>query len=137
MTIDHIAIFTNQLELLRNYYEKYFGASTNNLYFNEKKQFRSYFLSFDSGARIEIMSMPGIPANLNDTVKARHLGLIHLAFHIETIGEVDAKARQLESNGYKIIDGPRKTGDGYYEFVTLDPDGNRIEVTTDYAALIP
>jgi lactoylglutathione lyase len=132
MIIDHIAIYTNQLEVLKNYYIKYFEGVSNNIYINEKKQFRSYFLSFKSGARLEIMSLPGIPDNANDTIDKQYKGIIHLAFGAETMNEVDEKANQLRNDGFKILDGPRKTGDGYYEFVTLDPDLNRIEVTTDY-----
>ena len=75
------------------------------------------------------MTMPGIPSSTNDAVKKQHLGLIHLAFGVETMGEVDAKARQLTEDGWPILSGPRKTGDGYYEFETLDPDNNRLEVT--------
>ena len=135
MTIDHIAIFTDHLETLKNYYIKYFDATANDIYHNDKKQFKSYFLSFYCGARIEIMSMPDIPDNINDTVFKQHKGYIHLAFNVKTMSDVDIKAAQLSEDGYKILDGPRKTGDGYYEFVTLDPDKNRIEVTTEFIDL--
>jgi lactoylglutathione lyase len=130
MIIDHIAIYTNKLEELKEFYIKYFDGVSNSLYFNEKKQFRSYFITFKNGTRIELMSMPGIPANANDTIHTQHTGLIHLAFGVDKKEDVDAKAFQLANDGFMILDGPRKTGDGYYEFVTLDPDGNRIEVTT-------
>lgn len=73
-----------------------------------------------------------IPANRNDTIKAQHRGIIHLAFGVDTMEEVDASAGQLRAAGYPILSGPRRTGDGYYEFETLDPDNNRIEVTTVY-----
>ncbi|MFT3679867.1 MAG: VOC family protein [Ferruginibacter sp.] len=132
MTLEHAAIWTDDLERLKEYYVKYFGAISNDKYRNETKGFESYFLSFDSGARLEIMKMPGIPANTNDTVKAQHKGLIHLAFGVSSIAEVDAKAAELRENGFPILSGPRKTGDGYYEFETLDPDNNRVEVTTVY-----
>ena len=127
--IEHIAIWTNDLEKLKDYYMKYFGAIPNTKYRNEVKEFESYFLSFKAGPRLEIMKMKGIPANLNDTVKAQHLGLIHMAFGVQTMAEVDAKAQELRAAGYEILSGPRKTGDGYYEFETLDPDNNRIEVS--------
>jgi lactoylglutathione lyase len=78
------------------------------------------------------MSRPDIPDNLNDTVTKQHKGIIHLAFGVSTIEEVEAKATELKRDGYKILSGPRKTGDGYYEFETLDPDNNRLEVTTKY-----
>jgi lactoylglutathione lyase len=132
MKIEHIGIFTAQIEVLKNYYSRYFGAISNKMYYNETKQFRSYFLSFKSGARIELMSKPGIPENLNDTKIKQHNGLIHFAFELENMQEVDNKAKELTKDGFLIIDGPRKTGDGYYEFVTLDPDSNRIEITTKY-----
>jgi len=129
MTLEHVAIWTDNLELLKAYYLKYFQANSNHKYTNPIKGFESYFLSFESGARLEIMSMPGIPANSNDTIKAQHRGIIHLAFGVNSVEEVDAKAMELKENGYPILSGPRKTGDGYYEFETLDPDNNRLEVT--------
>ena len=73
--------------------------------------------------------MPGIPVNMNDTIKAQHKGIIHLAFGADSIEEVDVKAKELQADGLPILSGPRKTGDGYYEFETLDPDNNRLEVT--------
>jgi|GEM_PF-46805 len=132
MVLDHVAIWTNSLEELKDYYLKYFNATAGEKYINSKKHFESYFLSFKSGARLEIMKMPGIPNNMNDTVKNQHLGIIHLAFGVDTKDEVEVKVKQLESDGYKILSGPGKTGDGYYEFVTLDPDNNRIEVTVKF-----
>jgi lactoylglutathione lyase len=132
MILEHIAIFTDKLEVLKNFYTKYFGGKPNKKYINKEKQFQSYFLTFTSGARLEIMSKPNIPDNANDTINLQHKGLIHLAFAMETMKEVDEKARLLAQDGYKILNGPRKTGDGYYEFETLDPDNNRIEVTTKF-----
>jgi len=129
MTLEHVAIWTDNLELLKAYYLKYFQAISNDKYTNPVKGFESYFLSFESGARLEIMSMPGISANSNDTCKAQHKGIIHLAFGVNSMEEVDAKATELKEDGYPILSGPRKTGDGYYEFETLDPDNNRLEVT--------
>jgi lactoylglutathione lyase len=132
MTLEHVAIWTNQLETLKEYYIKYFGGKSNNKYSNSSKDFHSYFLSFESGARLELMYMPAIPANQNDTIKKQHLGIIHLAFGVKTIQEVEEKATQLQADGFPVLSGPRKTGDGYYEFETLDPDNNRIEVTALY-----
>lgn len=132
MTLEHVAIWTDNLEELKDYYIKYFGATANEKYTNEQSQFQSYFLTFESGARLEIMRKPGIPENRNDRVTAQHKGIIHLAFDVNTKQEVDEKAKQLQSDGFKILRGPRKTGDGYYEFETLDPDDNRLEVTTKY-----
>lgn len=132
MTLEHVAIWTDNLEQLKDYYVKYFHAIPNDKYHNQKKQFQSYFLNFKSGARLEIMSMPGIPDNKNDTIVMQHRGIIHLAFGVDTMREVEEKARQLQSDGFKVLSGPRKTGDGYYEFETLDPDNNRLEVTCSY-----
>lgn len=130
MIIEHLAIWTNNLEALKEYYIKYFEGTANILYTNEKKQFNSYFIDFGSGARLELMSRPDIPDNQNDPVKAQYKGIIHLAFGADNKEEVDAKASQLKHAGYKILSGPRVTGDGYYEFETLDPDNNRLEVST-------
>jgi len=132
MKLEHVAIWTDDLETLKTYYQRYFGGLPNTKYTNEKKGFQSYFLTFESGARLELMSMEGIPANQNDTVKSQHTGIIHMAFGVDSIQEVDQKAEELRADGYPILSGPRKTGDGYYEFETLDPDNNRIEVTTLY-----
>ena len=130
MTLEHVAIWTSRLELLKDYYCKFFGAMSNEKYTNERKQFSSYFLSFASGARLELMSMTGVPPNTNDTIKAQYEGIIHLAFGVDSIEEVENKAKELAAAGFSILSGPRKTGDGYYEFETLDPDNNRLEVTT-------
>ena len=132
MTLEHVAIWTDKLEELKDYYIKYFGATANEKYTNEQNQFQSYFLTFGSGARLEIMTKPGIPENKNDRVTEQHQGIIHLAFGVDSKNEVDEKAKQLRSDGFNILRGPRKTGDGYYEFETLDPDDNRLEVTTKY-----
>ena len=129
MKLEHLAIWTNKLEELKEYYVKYFLAIPNKKYRNPMKNFESYFLSFGSGARLEIMSKPGIPANLNDTETNQHLGIIHFAIELDSVDAVNAKAEELKAAGYKILEGPRRTGDGYYEFATLDPDKNRLEVT--------
>ncbi len=132
MTLEHVAIWTNQLEQLKDFYCTYFNGVAGEKYTNLSKQFSSYFLSFAAGARLEIMSKPTIPPNGNDTVQAQHLGIIHLAFGVNTMEEVDEKAEEMKKNGFAILSGPRITGDGYYEFETLDPDNNRLEVTTKY-----
>lgn len=135
MTLEHAAIWTNNIEQLKDYYVKYFNGQPNNKYVNTTKGFQSYFLTFAGGARLEIMYMPGIPENKNDTVITQHKGFIHLAFGVDTMQEVDEKAAQLAADGFTILSGPRQTGDGYYEFETLDPDNNRLEVTCRYSSL--
>ena len=129
MTLEHAAIWTGQLETLRDFYVRHFNGVSNNKYVNAAKGFESYFIRFGGGARLEIMSRPDIPENRNDTRQAQHLGLIHLAFGVDSMAEVDRKAEELKAAGFPVLSGPRKTGDGYYEFETLDPDGNRLEVT--------
>jgi len=129
ITIDHIAIWTNHLERLKNYYVKYFNGSANEKYTNREKRFESYFVTFDSGSRLELMQMPDIPEDLNDPIVKQRQGIIHLAFGMENMDMVNDKFNELSHDGFKILLGPRKTGDGYYEFETLDPDSNRIEVS--------
>lgn len=130
MKLDHVAIWTDQLENLKNYYVEYFGGRANEKYANNEKHFESYFLTFDSGTRLELMQMPGIPENFNDRTEKQHQGIIHLAFSVDSMEKVVSKSEELANAGFRILRGPRKTGDGYYEFETLDPDNNRIEVTT-------
>ena len=129
-TLEHAAIWTKRLEELRNFYIRYFGARSNEKYLNPAKQFQSYFLRFDGGARLEIMYRPDVGEKKMGYPDQQQLGIIHLAFGVDTMQEVDQKAADLRRDGFVILSGPRKTGDGYYEFETLDPDQNRLEVTT-------
>lgn len=128
MWIEHVALWTHDLERLRAFYETYFGASTGRKYANPAHQFESYFLSFASGARLELMQMPAIPASQNN-LETQFTGFIHLAFAVGSETEVDALTDRLQQDGYRVVDCPRRTGDGYYESVVFDPDGNRIEIT--------
>jgi len=130
MKLEHVAIWTTDLERLKAYYTTYFQGVANQKYTNPNTLFQSYFLTFGSGSRLELMYKPEIPVNRNDTIEQQHLGIIHLAFGVPTKVDVDQMANQLQTAGFKILRGPRITGDGYYEFETLDPDNNRIEVTT-------
>ena len=129
MQIEHIAIWTKDLERLRAFYVEYFQARSGRKYVNQDKKFESYFLEFSTGARLELMSMPDIPDSKNDKTK-QFTGFIHLAFSTGSDDQVGLLTRRLEQDGYMVLDGPRRTGDGYYESVVLDPDGNRIEITT-------
>lgn len=128
MKIEHIAIWVNDLEASRAFYEKYFAASANSKYTNPTKGFESYFLSFATGARLEIMHMASIP-DRPDEPGQQHRGYIHMAFSLGSKEQVDSLTRQLQADGYPVLDGPRTTGDGYYESVVLDPEGNRLELT--------
>ena len=126
MKIEHVAMYVNDLEKARDFFVKYFGAKSNDGYHNPKKQFRSYFLSFDGEARLEIMNKADQvdnEKNLADT------GFIHLAFSVGSREKVDDLTAQLKSDGYEVISGPRTTGDGYYESCILDVEGNQIEIT--------
>ena len=128
MKIEHVAIWTFELERLKAFYMKYFNAVTGEKYVNAKKGFQSYFLSFDSGSRLEIMEMPGIVPSINSATQ-QSTGLIHLAISVGTQEQVDFLTERLRTEGYNVVGEPRRTGDGYYESVVLDPDGNRIEIT--------
>jgi lactoylglutathione lyase len=128
MHIEHAAIWTRHLEQLKTFYETYFQAQAGEKYVNESKQFESYFLTFSSGARLELMRAPTTPLSLNDP-ETQFTGYIHLAFSIGSEERVDALTARLERDGYRVVDGPRRTGDGYYESCVLDPDGNRVEIT--------
>jgi lactoylglutathione lyase len=128
MHIEHVAIWTKSLERLKAFYETYFQARAGDKYVNPGKQFESYFLTFSSGARLELMQMPTIPESLND-IEAQFTGYIHLAFSVGSEEQVDALTARLQKDGYRVVDGPRHTGDGYYESCVLDPDGNRVEIT--------
>jgi len=128
MHIDHVAIWTKDIECLKAFYERYFQASAGERYRNRQKRFESYFLEFASGARLELMCMANIPDSKND-IESQFTGIIHLAFSTGSEQEVDGLTRRLKRDGFTVVDGPRHTGDGYYESVVFDPDGNRIEIT--------
>ncbi|MEL6143215.1 MAG: VOC family protein [Bacteroidota bacterium] len=128
MRIEHLAIWATDLEKMKTFYEKYFGAKAGGKYHNPSKNFTSYFLSFESGCRLELMHKPEIPANKNGVLE-QYIGLIHFAIAVGSKEKVDQLTQELKSNGYKVIGEPRTTGDGYYESVVLDPEQNRIEIT--------
>ena len=126
MKIEHVAMYVNDLERSRDFFVKYFGAKSNDGYHNLKKQFRSYFLSFDGEARLEIMNKAD---QLDSEKNLAATGFIHLAFSVGSKEKVDDLTAQLKSDGYEVISGPRTTGDGYYESCILDLEGNQIEIT--------
>jgi len=128
MKIEHIALWTKDIEKLKDFYLNYFNGVAGNKYYNPTKNFASYFISFSSGARLELMQMSTIPKNLNDVYRQYH-GLIHFAFSVGSEEKVNALTNRLRSLGCRIVSEPRYTGDGYYESCILDPDGNRIEIT--------
>lgn len=128
MKIEHVAMWVRDLEAMRSFYQTYFNATSNDKYVNSNKGFSSYFLSFDKGARLEIMHNDAIPTTADDPM-AQFTGLIHIAMSVGTEQEVDALTARLANDGYNVVDGPRRTGDGYYESVVFDPEGNRLEIT--------
>lgn len=124
--IEHIAMYANDLESARKFFEQYLGAVSNNLYHNEKTGFRSYFLTFGDGARLEIMNQP----NMDDADKSlQRTGFIHVAFSVGSKEKVDLLTEQMKKDGYEILSGPRMTGDGYYESCVVAIEGNQIEIT--------
>ena len=127
MRIEHVAVWTHDLDRLREFYERWFGAVAGERYERPETAYASYFLEFEDGARLELMSRPDIPAT-RDSPHAQFTGLIHLAFELGSEDRVDALTAELEAAGVEVVDGPRRTGDGYYESSVLDPDGNRIEL---------
>ena len=126
--IDHIALWTTDIGRCKAFYASYFGATAGAHYMNAAKGFESCFLELSDGARIEIMKTTAL-----DPVKiapgAQRMGLTHFAVSLGSVPLVDALTRRLRDDGFQVLDGPRRTGDGYYESVVLDPDGNRIEIT--------
>jgi lactoylglutathione lyase len=128
MHIEHVAIWTCHLEHLKTFYETYFGARAGPRYCNPAHQFESCFLCFASGTRLELMHMPSIPTTRNDR-EMQFTGIIHLAFAVGSEAAVDALTDRLRCDGYRVAAAPRRTGDGCYESVVFDPDGNRIEIT--------
>lgn len=126
MKIEHVAMYVNDIEKSKEFFCKYFGAKHNDLYEHKEIGFKSYFLSFDNGARLEIMSI----SDMIDSEKStKRTGFIHLAFSVGNKEKVDEITRRLEGDGYSVISGPRTTGDGYYESCILDEEGNQIEIT--------
>jgi lactoylglutathione lyase len=126
MRVEHVAVWTRDPERLRTFYERWFGATAGERYERRETGFVSYFLSFGDGARLELMARPDVP-ELRDSPE-QAIGLTHLAFAVGSEERVDELTAELAAAGVEVLDGPRRTGDGYYESVVLDPDGNRIEL---------
>lgn len=126
MKIEHIAMYVNDLEAARDFFIKYLGATSNDGYHNADTGFRSYFVSFDDGARIEIMNKP----KMDDASKSlNRTGYAHIAFSVGSSKEVDRLTRLLSEDGFEVISGPRTTGDGYYESCIVAIEKNQIEIT--------
>ena len=126
MKIEHIALYVNDLEGAKEFFAAYFDAKTNDLYHNTRTGFKSYFLTFEDGARLELMTKPEL-TDSGDLLS--RYGYAHIAFSVGSKEEVDRLTEQLARNGYPVISGPRTTGDGYYESCILGFEGNLIEIT--------
>ncbi len=126
MKMEHIALYVNDLKGAKDFFVKYFDASANEIYHNVKTDFRSYFLTFSDGARLEIMTKPDL-TDSGDFLN--RFGYAHIAFSVGSKEAVDALTVRLREDGYPVISGPRTTGDGYYESCILAFEGNQIEIT--------
>lgn len=125
MRIEHVALWTRQLEPMRQFYETYFDAHAGTLYCHTHDSFASYFLTFSDGARLELMQLD----NLTDRADTHAVGWAHLAVQVDSESTVDRLAQTLSAAGYLLAKQPARTGDGYYECAVYDPDGNIVEIT--------
>ena len=126
LRIEHVALYTADLEATRDFFVRYFHATAGPPYHNPTKQFRSYFLTFPSGgARLELMTRPA----LLPLASAESLGYAHIALSVGSPAEVDTLTERLRRDGYEVLNRPRVTGDGYYESVVAAVDGLKIEIT--------
>lgn len=127
MKIEHLAIYGENLDSLRDFYSRYFELESGSKYENPTKGFSSYFLSSkEGGARLELMNLPNLSVGGTPN-KCR--GLAHIAISVGSREQVDLLTEKLRSDGYKILSEPRTTGDGYYESAVADPEGNYVEIT--------
>ena len=126
MKIENVAMYVNDLEAAKDFFVSFLGGQSNDGYHNRTTDFRSYFISFDDGTRLEIMNKPGMEDNekpLNRT------GYAHIAFSVGSKERVDELTDQLRAAGYEVVSGPRTTGDGYYESCVVVIEGDQIEIT--------
>lgn len=126
MKIEHIAMYVNDLDAAKDFFVKYFDARANDGYHNKSTDFKSFFLTFEDGARLEIMNNPDIKDLEKDATRT---GYIHIAFSVGSKEKVDRLTEQLKSDGYDVISGPRTTGDGYYESCIIGIEDNLVEIT--------
>lgn len=126
MKIEHIALYTNRLEAMKQFYSEFFNGQANQKYVNPDKGFASYFISFDSGARLELMEKQGLASSEAERLRT---GFIHLAFAVGSKERVNELTETLRFAGFEVVSEPRTTGDGYYESCIADPDGNLVEIT--------
>ena len=123
--IEHIGVWVRDIDAVAAFYARHFGARIGERYENPRKGFASRFLDFGGGARLELMTR----VDVTERAPNEKLGLAHVAIALDGEAAVDALAAGLRTAGVPIDDGPRRTGDGYYECVVRDPEGNRVEIT--------
>ena len=126
MKIEHIAMYVNDLEAARDFFVKYLGGTSNDGYHNKNTDFRSFFISFDDGARLEIMNKPEMA---DSNKELNRTGYVHIAFSVGSVERVDELTATLKADGFEVVSGPRTTGDGYYESCIVAVEGNQIEIT--------
>ena len=126
MKIEHIAMYVNDLEAVRDFFVKYLDGKSNDGYHNKNTDFRSFFISFDDGARLEIMNKPEM---VDNNKELNRTGYVHIAFSVGSKERVDELTALLKTDGYEVVSGPRTTGDGYYESCIVAVEGNQIEIT--------
>ena len=126
MKIEHIAMYVTDPEKARDFFVKYMGGVSNDGYHNVKTDFRSFFVSFEDGARLEIMTKPEI---IDDEKPLNRTGYAHIAFSAGSKEKVDELTEKFKADGYEVISGPRTTGDGYYESCIVGIEGNQVEIT--------
>ncbi|MCR4740761.1 MAG: VOC family protein [Lachnospiraceae bacterium] len=126
MKIEHIAMYVNDLNAARDFFVNYLGGVSGDCYHNRSTGFKSFFISFDDGARLEIMNKP----SMEDPAKSfNRTGYIHIAFSVGSTEEVDRLTKQFREDGFDVLSGPRTTGDGYYESCIVGFEGSQIEIT--------
>ncbi len=126
MTIEHIALYVKDLEKSKAFFETYFNAKSNDMYHNTTTGFKSYFLHFETGSRLELMNLPVLEEKSENN---KRYGFIHLAFSVGSEERVRELTERLRSDGYTITSECRTTGDGYFESCIADGEGNLIEIT--------
>lgn len=125
MEINHIAIFVKDLDTVKSFFERYFMAKSNNQYHNPRTGLKTFFLSFEGKCSLELMYRPDVV----EMIESTHLGYAHLAFSVGDKNDVDKLTKKLSNEGYKVLNGPRVTGDGFYESCVLGPENIVIEIT--------
>ena len=126
MKIEHFAMYVIDLEAVRDFFMRYFHAKSNDMYHNKKSDFKSYFLSFEDGSKLEIMTRPGLADEPKNPLQC---GFIHLAMSVGSKEKVDELTETLQKDGFELVSGPRTTGDGCYESCFYGPENNLIEIT--------